>query len=109
MAPHEPPTIQTLETQRSHLIHNFPSQKVYLPSTYAHTLPHPSGHQPQYTDTEAAPVLKRAGGVIRTHIKLLQEYNAVKDVAQGLMGILAEKKGVRIVDIMEEFGIDGEE
>lgn len=42
---------------------------------------------------------------IKVHIKQLQDYNDVKDVGTQLMGLIAEKRGVRIVEVQEEFGI----
>jgi hypothetical protein len=43
--------------------------------------------------------------MVNKHIKLLHEYNEIKDVAQGLMGMIADRRGVRIVEIQNEFGI----
>jgi DNA repair protein Swi5/Sae3 len=40
---------------------------------------------------------------------LLHEYNEIKDVAQGLIGMIADARGVRVVDCQEEFGVgDGD-
>ena len=44
---------------------------------------------------------------MQRHIKLLQDYNAVKDVAMGMMGLIAERKGLRVGDVMEELGVEG--
>jgi len=35
----------------------------------------------------------------------LHEYNEIKDVGQGLMGIIADARGVRQVDVEREFGV----
>ncbi|KXG52416.1 DNA repair protein, Swi5 [Penicillium griseofulvum] len=43
------------------------------------------------------------------YVKLLHEYNDIKDVGQGLMGILAEARGVRQVDVEKEFGVAEED
>ncbi|KAI9714740.1 MAG: hypothetical protein M1820_000029 [Bogoriella megaspora] len=43
---------------------------------------------------------------IEAHIKALHTYNEVKDIAQGLIGMIAEKRGVRVKDVMEEYGLD---
>ncbi|KAJ5872249.1 DNA repair protein Swi5/Sae3 [Penicillium soppii] len=42
---------------------------------------------------------------IERHIRLLHEYNEIKDVGQGLMGIIADARGVRQVDVEKEFGV----
>lgn len=57
-------------------------------------------HEP--TDAE---IMKAANKIVQKHIKLLHEYNEMKDVGQGLMGLIADARGVRIAEIQEEFGI----
>jgi hypothetical protein len=47
----------------------------------------------------------QARAVIKTHIGLLHEYNAMRDVGMGLIGIVAETRGVRIRECQEEFGV----
>ena len=42
---------------------------------------------------------------VKAHIKLLHDYNEIRDVGQGLMGIIAETKGVRVRDIYQDFGV----
>jgi len=42
---------------------------------------------------------------VKRHIQLLHEYNEVKDVAMGLMGLVAESRGVAIKDVAEECGV----
>ncbi|KAF2742250.1 Swi5-domain-containing protein, partial [Sporormia fimetaria CBS 119925] len=54
------------------------------------------------TDAE---VMGAAHKIVKKHIKLLHEYNEIKDVGQGLMGLIADQRGVRIIEIQEEFGI----
>jgi hypothetical protein len=46
--------------------------------------------------------------IVQRHIKLLHQYNELKDIAMGLFGMIAERRGVRVKDIYEEFGV-GEE
>lgn len=46
-----------------------------------------------------------AHAVVKRHIKLLHEYNEIKDIGQGLMGLIADSKGMRYVDVQSEFGI----
>lgn len=53
-----------------------------------------------------ADIMSAANKIVKDHIKLLHEYNELKDVGQGLMGLIADQRGVRIVEVQEEFGID---
>lgn len=53
-----------------------------------------------------ADIMAAANKIVKEHIKLLHEYNELKDVGQGLMGLIADQRGVRIVEIQDEFGID---
>ncbi|KAJ5193815.1 DNA repair protein Swi5 [Penicillium cf. griseofulvum] len=43
------------------------------------------------------------------YVELLHEYNDIKDVGQGLMGIIAEARGVRQVEVEKEFGVAEED
>lgn len=56
-----------------------------------------------------ADVMAAASKIVREHIKLLHEYNELKDVGQGLMGLIADQRGVRIVEVQEEFGIEAKD
>lgn len=51
-------------------------------------------------------IMAAANKIVKEHIKLLHEYNELKDIGQGLMGLIADQRGVRIVEIQDEFGID---
>ncbi|KAH7087844.1 Swi5-domain-containing protein [Paraphoma chrysanthemicola] len=51
-------------------------------------------------------IVAAANKIVKDHIKLLHEYNELKDVGQGLMGLIADQRGVRIVEVQEEFGVD---
>ncbi|KAJ5474876.1 hypothetical protein N7475_004442 [Penicillium sp. IBT 31633x] len=42
---------------------------------------------------------------VQRHIRLLHDYNEIKDVGQGLMGIIADAKGVRQVEVEKDFGV----
>lgn len=42
---------------------------------------------------------------VKQHIHLLHSYNEIKDVAQGLMGLLAESRGERLGDVSRSFGM----
>lgn len=56
-----------------------------------------------------ADVMAAANKIVKEHIKLLHEYNELKDVGQGLMGLIADQRGVRIVEVQEEFGIEAKD
>jgi DNA repair protein Swi5/Sae3 len=45
---------------------------------------------------------------VKRHIGLLHAYNDIKDVGQGLIGLIADARGVRVREVMEEMGV-GEE
>ena len=45
--------------------------------------------------------------VVQRHIAQLGVYNEIRDVAEGLMAIIAEEKGVRLGEVMEGFGLVG--
>jgi hypothetical protein len=62
-------------------------------------------------DDEAteADIMAAANKIVREHIKLLHEYNELKDVGQGLMGLIADQRGVRIIEVQEEFGIEAQD
>lgn len=49
--------------------------------------------------------LKSSSSVVKGHIALLHKYNEIKDIGQGLMGLIADKRDCRVVKVMEEFGI----
>ena len=48
-----------------------------------------------------------AARTVKTHIKLLHEYNEIRDVGQGMIGMIADNRGVRIAELYEsgEFGV----
>jgi DNA repair protein Swi5/Sae3 len=52
-----------------------------------------------------APAPADADAIVRRHIRLLHDYNEIKDVGQGLMGLIADARGIRHVDVQAEFGI----
>jgi len=51
-------------------------------------------------------VLEHSTKTVKQHIELLHAYNGIRDVGQGLIGLIAEQRGVRVKDLMEEFGVD---
>ncbi|KAK2765953.1 hypothetical protein FQN54_007468 [Arachnomyces sp. PD_36] len=47
--------------------------------------------------------------IVQRHIRLLHEYNEIKDIAQGLMGMIADGRGVRHIVVQREFGVGGDD
>ena len=43
--------------------------------------------------------------IVRRHIRLLHEYNEIKDIGQGLMGLIADAQGLRQVDVQNQYGV----
>jgi hypothetical protein len=68
----------------------------------------PTSDPQESEDTEARAKLAvdAANIKIKSQIKQLQQYNDIKDVGTQLMGIIAEKRGCRIGEVQEEFGIN---
>jgi DNA repair protein Swi5/Sae3 len=60
---------------------------------------------PDISPEDKDALLKEANAIIKQHINLLHEYNEIKDVAQGLIGMIADQRGVRVVDCEGEFGV----
>ncbi|KAF2158206.1 hypothetical protein K461DRAFT_274448 [Myriangium duriaei CBS 260.36] len=42
-------------------------------------------------------------------IRLLSKYNEVKDVAQGLIGLVAEMRACRVVDVMRDLDVEDDD
>jgi DNA repair protein Swi5/Sae3 len=43
---------------------------------------------------------------VQRHIKLLHEYNEIRDVALNFVGNIAEKERCRAIDVLKEYGMD---
>jgi len=92
-------TLSALKAERSHL-----ATQAKLPSGLPLPITTPSGAA--LTDDELlASALKSSNAVIKSHIALLHKYNEIKDIGQGLMGLIADKRDCRVVGVMEEFGV----
>lgn len=50
-----------------------------------------------------------AEAIVKRHIRLLHDYNEIKDVGLGLMGLIADARGCRLGLVMEEFGVGGKD
>lgn len=75
---------------------------LYTPSTAAHTTPLPAPITPE----DDAKLMAEAQQAIKDHIGRLHRYNEIRDVGQGLIGMIADQRGKRIVDCMDEFGVE---
>jgi len=59
----------------------------------------------RYTFLTFAACRQPATETVKRHIKLLHDYNDIRDVGQGLVGMIADNRGVRIGELYEEFGV----
>jgi hypothetical protein len=62
--------------------------------------------EPEDTETRAKLAVDAANAKIKSQIRHLQQYNDIKDIGTQLMGLIAEKRGCRIGEVQEEFGIN---
>jgi hypothetical protein len=98
-------TLAELKAQKAYLLaslRNLPAIQVLIEGS---RLPNVdmSDEEAEPTDAE---VTSAANKIVKEHIKLLHEYNELKDVGQGMMGLIADQRGSRIAEVQEEFGID---
>lgn len=97
-------TLAELKAQRTALLASLAT----LPYIQAHFTENDSASiSSRASDAELtdAEVIGAANKIVKNHIKLLHEYNEIKDIGQGLIGLIADQRGVRIVEVQEEFGI----
>ncbi|KAK6008437.1 hypothetical protein QM012_000340 [Aureobasidium pullulans] len=85
-------TVAELLSQRTSLVNSLSSTSAI----------HESGD----TNTRAKLAVDAANIRIQDQIRQLQQYNDIKDIGTQLMGIIAEKRGCRIGEVQEEFGIN---
>lgn len=101
------PRLQALANKKASLestLSDLQQQKAALVSTS--TLPSGLTMPEAWSDEDkATSALATAHGVIKDHIDLLHKYNEIKDIAQGLMGLIAESRGVRQKVVEDEYGM----
>jgi len=51
------------------------------------------------------PRTKDPQATVKAHIKLLHDYNEIRDIGQGLMEISADNRGVRVSDVYRDFDV----
>ncbi|KAK3110223.1 hypothetical protein LTR53_015700 [Teratosphaeriaceae sp. CCFEE 6253] len=90
-------TLSDLTTQRAALV-----SRTTLPSGLA--MP-----DDWSDDQKAKQALTSANAVIKEHISLLHRYNEIKDIGQGLMGLIADQRGVRVAVVQEDFGLNAKD
>ncbi|KAF2718374.1 hypothetical protein K431DRAFT_207710, partial [Polychaeton citri CBS 116435] len=86
-------TVATLQHKRQEMIN-----ATRLPSGLTMPTEWSYGHKSEQA-------MKTANGIVKEHITMLHRYNEIKDIAQGVMGMIAERKGARMADVMEDFGM----
>ena len=98
-------TLAELKAQKADLLaflRNSPAIQVFVEGSRASNV--------DMLDEDAEPtdaeVTSAANKIVKEHIKLLHEYNELKDVGQGMMGLIADQRGSRIAEVQEEFGIN---
>jgi len=98
-------TLAELKAQKSALLASLaalPAIRVLMEENASSDVDMADGDdEPTETD-----IMVAANKMVKDHIKLLHEYNELKDVGQGLMGLIADQRGVRIIEVQEEFGVD---
>lgn len=100
-------TLAELKAQKAALLTSLAN----LPAIQVLVEEHASSQAGEMVDEEATEkdIFTAANRIVKDHIKLLHEYNELKDVGQGLMGLIADQRGVRIVEVQDEFGIEGQD
>lgn len=90
-------TITTLTAERNSLVCNTLNKT---------TFSDPQEPTANPSETAITTALEQANKKIKAHIDQLQQYNEIKDIGTQLMGMIAEKRGCRIVEVQEEFDVD---
>jgi hypothetical protein len=101
-------TLAELKAQKADLLaslRNLPAIQVLIEGS---RLPNVDMSDDEAEPTDAE-VTSAANKIVKEHIKLLHEYNELKDVGQGMMGLIADQRGSRIAEVQEEFGIDAKD
>lgn len=47
-----------------------------------------------------------ASAVVRRHIRLLHDYNEIKDIGLGFLAVIAESQGLPLMDVHKMYGIN---
>ena len=93
-------TLADLKSERLSL-----ASQTKLPSGLPLATTNPSTGLPLSEDEILAAALKSSNAVVKEHITLLHKYNEIKDIGQGLMGLIADKRDCRVKVVMDDFGM----
>ncbi len=66
----------------------------------------PKEEEEEEEEAQQEQAMGQAKKRVTKHIRLLHQYNSIRDIGTGLMGLIAERKGERMVDVYQEFGVD---
>ncbi|KAL2350293.1 Swi5-domain-containing protein [Cryomyces antarcticus] len=99
-------THSTLTAQRDALISSIPTTPTATPSA-ASAPTTTTNNIPKTTDDATTAALHTAAAIVKRHIKLLHDYNEIKDIGMGLLGLITDQRGVRIREVQKEFGLEG--
>ncbi|KAH7051026.1 Swi5-domain-containing protein [Macrophomina phaseolina] len=106
-------TLADLTARRASLLSNLaalPSVAEMLPrEASASASASASAGAESSAESEKDALLRAARAVVQERIRRLNQYNEMRDAGQGLMGIIAESRGVRIRDVQEEFDISAKD
>ncbi|KAL9090132.1 MAG: hypothetical protein Q9165_005412 [Trypethelium subeluteriae] len=97
-------TLQALETalhERNEALSNLPFQLVSSSSTDKRL----SSDHNTPDSTPDAEKIQRCKAIIDTYVRSLHDFNEMKDLAQGLVGLVAERRGVRMQELLKEYGV----
>ncbi|TKA72989.1 hypothetical protein B0A49_03066 [Cryomyces minteri] len=101
-------THSTLIAQRDALISSIPTTPTANPSAATTTIT-TTNNMAETTAEATTAALHTAAALVKRHIKLLHDYNEIKDIGMGLLGLIADQRGVRIREVQEEFGLEGDD
>jgi hypothetical protein len=109
LAPAPVPSTSPCTLKLRSQISTLQSQISTTQATLADTLTKLQSHLPPESQSGSQPdepsLQARAEAIVKRHISLLHAYNEIKDVGQGLMGLIADSRGVRVREVMEEMGV----
>ena len=91
--------IATLQSQTSTL-------QTQLSSTYAQLTAKTTPGSESESESGLSDPAAKAEAILKRHIRLLHEYNEIRDIGMGLMGLIADARGVRLAGVMGEFGVE---
>ncbi|KAE8362163.1 Swi5-domain-containing protein [Aspergillus caelatus] len=91
--------------------HRTPEQQTYREKRFASLHTSVTGLEAEVARMEAqlaetkARLKSDASTTVQRHITLLHEYNEIKDIGQGLTGLIADARGVRQIEVQREYGV----